>query len=467
MARLYKLITEMARISLVLLLFAAIAAAQAPNPARNFPIDSITIEGNRIPAAAIIEASGLKPGEMGNSAIFDAARDRLLTTGYFDTVSYRYKPATPGGYSITFEVQEVTMLYPIRVDALPVSTADIAAYLKSKDPLFTTKMPGTQQNLDRAAREIEQYLAVRGHAQKVAGRVIATAPEHLIIDFTPIKGLPAVANVTFEGSKAIPAITLHNKINEVAFGQPFSDEGFRALLESQIIPLYEAIGYMRVTFPKITSAPSPEVDGVDVKVTVNESVEYKLVRVAVADRSPEESARMLRTAKLPKMTIANFEQVKQAAVRVQDSLRHQGYLDAEVTTEKNLDDEKKTVEFYLVVGAGPLYKFGKLTVNGLGLDGEAAIRKMWSVKSGDPFPEGYPDYFLSKVKEEGIFDNLGDMKAKPAIDADTHVVDVTLDIKGAPPKPKPPVREPGVPEQGHLVAASLQSRLGNNLDLRP
>ena len=88
-----------------------------------------------------------------------------------------------------------------------------------------------------------------------------------------------------------------------------------------------------------------------------------------------------------------------------------------------------------------------MTVNGLGLDGEAAIRKMWSVKPGDAFPEGYPDYFLSKVKEEGFFDNLGDMKAKPAINADTHVVDVTLDFKGAPPKAKPPVREPGFPGQ--------------------
>ena len=72
---------------------------------------------------------------------------------------------------------------------------------------------------------------------------------------------------------------------------------------------------------------------------------------------------------------------------------------------------------------------------------------MWGVKPGSPFPEGYADYFLTKVKEEGIFENLGDMKAKLAINADTHVVDVTLDIKRAPPKTKPPIREPGFPGQ--------------------
>ena len=197
-----------------------------------------------------------------------------------------------------------------------------------------------------------------------------------------------MAYVTFEGSKAIPAITLHNKINEVAFGQPFSDEGFRALLESQIIPLYEAIGYMRVTFPKITSAPSTDVDGVDVKVTVDESVEYKLVRVAVADQSPEESARILRTAKLPKLTIANFEEVRQAAVRVQDSMRHQGYLDAEVTTEKNLDDQKKTVEFYLVVGAGPALHFRDVNGEWPGTRRRGGDPKDVGRETGQPVPRG-------------------------------------------------------------------------------
>jgi outer membrane protein insertion porin family len=454
MARLYTLVREMARISLVLLLFSGVwlpLAAQTPNPKtasapRDFPIDSITVEGNRIPAAAIIQVSGLKRGETGNAAIFDAARDRLIASGYFDSVGYKYKPSATGGYEVTFDVQEVTNFYPIRVDALPVSTADVTAYLKSKDPLFTgAKMAATKQVLQRAINDVEQYLEVRGHPEKVAGKVTAISPDNLVIDFTPIRGLPAVAYVTFEGSKVIDAITLHNKVNEVAFGQPYSEEGFRALLESQITPLYEAKGYMRVTYPRMSSSPSTDVTGVDVKVTIDEGSEYKLARVAVEGKSPEESARILKSAKIPKMTVANFEEVKQAAVRVQESMRHQGFLDAEVTTDRTVNDEKKTVEFFLVVEAGPAYTFGNLTVSGLGLDGEAAIRKMWSVKPGDPFPQGYADYFLGKVKEEGYFDNLGDTKAKPSINAETHVVDVALDFKGAPAKPKAPVRPGGFP----------------------
>jgi outer membrane protein insertion porin family len=425
------------------------APAVAPTtPTGDFPLDSITIEGNRILSpAAIVAASGLKPGTPANSAIFDAARDRLVASGYFDSIAYRYKPATTGGYNVTFEVQEAETLYTIRIDGLPVTAAEIITFLKSRDPLFLGQLPGNQPVIRRTATEIEQYLRTKGHDDKVTGKMIATLsssnrPENLQIDFTPVRGLPAVSAVSFEGSKLISAIDLHNKISEVAFGQPFTESGFRALLETQILPLYEAKGHMRVAFPTIVTAPSTEVTGVDVKVTVDEGVEYKLTRVAVAGRSASESTRILRTAKIPQMTVANFEEVTQAARRVQDSMRHQGYLDARVTTDKKVDETNKTVEFFLVVDTGPAYTFGKLTVNGLGLDGEAAIRKMWSVKPGDQFPQGYADYFLTKVKEEGLFDNLGDTTAKPAIDAETHVVDVTLDFKGSPPKAKAP-RRPG------------------------
>ena len=428
----------MPRILFVLLLFAGTVPAQTAAASRDFPLDSITVDGNRILSTpAIVAASGLKLGAPGNGAIFDAARDRLISSGYFDMVSYQYKPAKDGaGYAVTFEVQEITTLYPIRIDGLAATTEEITTFLKSKDPLFTGKMPGTQQVLKRTATEIQQYLETRGHPGEVAGKVISPAVETFVIDFTPIRGLPAVSAVSFEGSRLIAAVDLHNKISEVAFGQPFTEEGFRGLLESQILPLYEAKGYMRVSFPKITAERSTEVTGVDVKVTVDEGVEYKLTRVTVRGASAAESARIIKAAKLPQMTVANFDDVIQAAKRVQDSMRHQGFLNARVTTDKKIDDAKKTVEFFLVVDGGPAFTFGKLTVNGLGLDGEAAIRKMWSVKSGDAFPEGYGDYFLSKVKEEGIFDNLGETKAKADTNADTHVVDVTLDFKGGPPKEK-------------------------------
>lgn len=437
----------MSRIPLFLLLCAVQSAslvlAQTP-AAPTFPIDSISIEGNRIHAStAILTAAGLKAGDKGNAGIFDAARDRLLASGYFDTVAYRYKPASTGGFELTLELQEVETLYPIRLDALPVTAADALAYLPTVEPLFTGQLPGTKPVLERTARQIEQLLQAKNFAGKVGARVNTLGPGRFEVDFAPERGLPAVAEISFEGSKLISATDLHNALAEVAFGQPFTEEGFRVFLENQIGPLYDKKGYLHVTFPKIVATPSTQVTGVDVKITIDEGTEYKLTRVAIAGNAASDSARILRAAKLPEMTIADFDQIRQAAVRVREAMRHQGWLDVRVNTERKLDEVKKTAEFFLVVDPGPAYTFGKLTVNGLGLDGEAAIRKMWSLKSGDAFPSDYPEYFASKVKEEGLFDNLGDAKASQDIKKGTHVVDVTVDFKGAPPKERAPRRQSG------------------------
>ena len=76
------------------------------------------------------------------------------------------------------------------------------------------------------------------------------------------------------------------------------------------------------------------------------------------------------------MTVANFDEIRDAAVRVKDTMKHQGFLDVDVNTDRKVDDQKLTAEFLFIVIDVYQYTFGTLTVNGLGLDGEAAIRKM-------------------------------------------------------------------------------------------
>ena len=83
---------------------------------------------------------------------------------------------------------------------------------------------------------------------------------------------------------------------------------------------------------------------------------------------------------------------------------------------------------------------GKLTVTGLDLEGEAALKRIWSLKDGAPFNPEYPDHFLDRVREDGIFDHLGNTKAETRIDAKTHVVAVTLVFSADPTDQSKPTR---------------------------
>jgi outer membrane protein assembly factor BamA len=219
--------------------------AQEPPRGGSFSIDSIKIEGNRIlPAPAILVVAQLKQGGQGSTAIFDAARDRLLATGYFETVGYQFRPSPRGGIDLTLDLQEMQPLYSVATEALPVTADEINTLLKSKDPLFTGRMPGTEQALDRAVKLIDTLLAGKKSDLQVMGKVITTAPNRYVIQFMPSTGLPAVADVLFEGSKAYRPDDLRKSIGEVAFGQLYTEPNFRALLDSQVRRVFEKKGYM-------------------------------------------------------------------------------------------------------------------------------------------------------------------------------------------------------------------------------
>jgi outer membrane translocation and assembly module TamA len=84
------------------------------------------------------------------------------------------------------------------------------------------------------------------------------------------------------------------------------------------------------------------------------------------------------------------------------------------------------VDLTIRIDEGPQFTFGKLMVQGLDLTGEAAVKRMWALQEGKPFDGDYPDYFLNRVQQDGLFDNLHKTKAQVNVDEEHHTVDVTL-----------------------------------------
>lgn len=424
--------------AVVCLMWAVTSEAQAPvsniRKPTILPITSVTVTGNqRIGTEAILGVLNLKVKENGSAAIFDAARDRLLNTGYFDSVSYSYRQQDLG-FAITYTVAEMKQVYPIFAEGLPVTTEKVAEILKAKDPFFQGLMPGTKTVVDRAAAAVEEGLGVH-----VRARVIPTGPDHYEVQFSPAEGLPVIADMTFEGSKVASDADLHTVMIENGIGQPFSEVSVRDLLDRYVRPKFEKEGYMRVSFPKIESKPAKDVKGIDVHVTVVDGPQFKLGNVSVRGPMVGDSKRIIRMANLPTEDFANMDALAAGAKRIHDVLSGEGYIDVSVTSGRSIIDASKTVDAWFDVNPGAQYTFGRLAIQGLGLDGEAAIRKMWGIKAGDPYPGTYPEHFVQSVKDEGLFDNLGGITATPAIDHERHVVDVTLSFAGAVPKPRKPV----------------------------
>lgn len=405
------------------------ASVKAEPVATSWPIRTISVEGNRnYTDQQILTVAGLKVGEVAGKNEFDGARDRLLASGAFESVGYRFEPSKDGGgYSASFQVTESDDFYVVRFQGFATPEAELKAHLQGRDPLFGPKVPGTAPFLKRYAEALGEKIG-----EKVAGKVVSTGPDQFEIIFRPDRPIPVVANVTFEGNQVIPSTLLTERISGVAFGFPFSEGRFRELLDTSIRPLYEARGRIRVAFPKIVTERSKDVDGLDVKVTVAEGESFSLGDVTLEGSDPK----LLKTANIRTGDVANFDEVNAGIDRVKKELSRRGYLRSTVRAERKVQEKIKTVDVVLHVEPGPQYKFGVLTIEGLDIIGEPAVRRFWGLKPGEPFNAEYPEAFLSRVRAEQMFDNLGKTTSSTKIDDESRSVDVTLKFAGDAPPPK-------------------------------
>jgi outer membrane protein insertion porin family len=211
----------------------------------------------------------------------------------------------------------------------------------------------------------------------------------------------------------------------VAIGVPYDEARFRQLLETSVRPLYDECGRLRVTFPKLQVEKAQQVKGVVVTVEVVEGDVYQLGEVRLQGEGlPEKELREAGDFKTG--DLANFSAIETGLDRIKKRLRRQGFLKPETSLERLVDDQKKKVDLVVHVDKGPRFVYGRLIIEGLDLNAEAVVRRLWGSKQGTPFDEDYPEYFLKRIREDGVFDNLGKTRSAVQIDHQSRTVDVTL-----------------------------------------
>lgn len=417
----------MIRLAAAAVLAAVSVLAQPPPPEiTEAPLTSVKVTGNeRLAADKILRVANLPVGKMVSRADFDAAQQRLMATGAFETVGYEYK-LNPGGagFDFTLNVHEVGEVYPYRFEGLGIADDTLRAALRAEEPLWGDEVPIAV--LSRYLDTIIQAgvkVAVTWKADESTGRET--------IVFQPAAVLPNLADIRFTGNQVLPTSTLLRPISDVAVGIPYTEKALRERLDLAIRPLYEARGRLRVSFPKITVAPAEKVDGVVATVTVDEGQVYRLGEIKFTGMPETDQAALAKVADLRKGDIANFDDVKAAAMRAEKKYRDEGYLHVASKVNRQVDDHDHTVNLEMALDLGAQYRFGRLTIQGLDILAEPEIRRAWGAMEGRPYQPGYADAFLDRLRSEKVFDNLGKTSAEPHVDEASKTVDTTLIFTGA------------------------------------
>jgi len=218
-------------------------------------------------------------------------------------------------------------------------------------------------------------------------------------------------------------------VNQVAVGVPLSDARLKTILNGAIRPLYAAKGYAAVTFPKIETEPSKTNRGVVVKVEINDGPVFKFGSIRFHGSGMDEEE-IRSTVPFKPGQAFNGQQVDAFRLDLVHRMKRRGLLDATATTEVQPDDTKRIVDVTYNVSAGAVYTFQKLNIQGLDVATEPVIARLWGEKPGKPFNPDYPDFFLKRVQEQGLFDNLADTGSDYTADAASHAVTVHLYFKG-------------------------------------
>ncbi|HMF76399.1 MAG TPA: POTRA domain-containing protein [Bryobacteraceae bacterium] len=419
-----------------LALFAGAQTPSAKPPAKREPppgaLHSLAVKGNKLYSAEdIAKASGLKQGQRVSAAILEEARLKLQGTELFSNVTheYRFTAGTPPEYNVTFEVSEIEQLYPMRFERLGPTPEAVRDYLKTHIDLYSDRIPGTEGVLKRYTEAVRQFVSETKPDTKVRAAISNDDPKELAVLFSPVTPAPAISQVFVTGNEAVDTGTILRAVNQVAVGAPLSDTRLKMILDNAIKPLYAAKGYAAVTFPKVETEPSKNNLGVIVRVEIKDGPVFRFGSLRFRGKNMDEDE--IRSA-ITFKTGQTFDAEKMDNFRLEliRRMKRHGLLDASVTNETEIDAEKRAVNVIYNVIPGEPYKFAALDIQGLDMTARPAIEKLWGEKPGQPFNPDYPEFFLKKVNEQGLFDNLADTHSDYTADASSHNVMVHLYFKG-------------------------------------
>lgn len=390
---------------------------------QRFPVQTLTVEGAKLyTAAQILSVSGLKTGQLAGKDEFEAARDKLVATGRFEVVGYKFGPApNSNGYAASFQVVEAEPVYPLTFVDLGASAAELHAALKRRDAMHGPRIPATAEALKRYTQALEEITK-----KKVAAKLTPEGTEGFLVVFRPANAPPVVAEVRFRGNQVLPSETLLNTFSSIAFGREYTEAAFRQLLDNSVRPLYDARGRVRAAFTRIDTEKSKTVEGLLVTVEIEEGASYELGQVRIAGAEGFDEKELLKIGAFKSGEMANFNEIAEGLERVKKRIRRQGFVRTEVAVTRIPDDAKKSVDLIVQVTQGPRFVFGALKLEGLDMHGEAAVKKLWALKPEQPFNADYPDFFLNRIQEDNLFEGLGKTKTKVDIDEAARRVDVTL-----------------------------------------
>ena len=416
---------------LLLATFCVLGAA-CPASAQKFLPKSIKFQGDsEYNDAELLAAAQLKKGVVLGYADMQDYSKRLLATGVFATVAFKFD-----GQDLIFLLTPSSDLFPVQLENLPLNPGeDLDRKIHELVPLYHGKVPAEGGLTDEVGAALQKALAEKGLQVTVVATTSADLSTHKVnavsysITSLPVNvGIASVDGVSDTFQPRVRAVlaeaaknsfsTMETDANlERAVEQYYSDQGYAAA-KAQVTQGEPAIASGSIVVP--------------FAVHVAEGHSYKVTSIQLPDGAPVTQAEIDKVLNSPSPQPLGVK-VRSVWGLLASRYHGKGYLDCKITPHAALNDADATVSYTVDVEPGPVYHLGFVKFDNVSDDLRKLLIHNWEMMPGDPFDQSYVANFITKAQQQdpALQRSLAGVKVKFDVTANpnTHEVNVTIRLE--------------------------------------
>lgn len=355
---------------------------------------------------AVAATAGLAVGSPIDEGDIQRACRRLLATGYFSRVGYRYR-GERGKLVVEFQLEEFQPAFPVMFDNLVgLSPDELDQELRRKLPLYNGTIPASNEAEQTIRAIVEDFLRRQGLA---AGLELTDYSDvEANVDYVVLRlrgNVFPLAQIEFPGAPPEVVSELQRAVKPL-LDRPYSTAKLLQLASEKLRPLLHAQGYLRAKLG------TPQAEPLETPVTLESAVRAYLpiesgtrfrwgeLTWSGAHAFPPE--RLAQLVNLRPGTLADMSALEEGIRRLKKAYWGKGFAELKVDHEINADEERGTAHLHFVVREGPQYRMGDLRMEGVDPELARLIRSRWKLAPGDVFDPDYPAVFEAQVIPEII-----------------------------------------------------------------